>query len=767
MRRTALGLLILALVVPLALLGRQAAPAEAHAVLVRSSPESRAQLPQAPASIEMWFSEPLEPGFSTIELFASNGEPVELAGLRVDPADDHHLSALTTGLEPDIYTAVYRTLSTRDGHEWSGSLTFTVLNEDGTIPAGEAFSAGGASTTSISEVTGRWLVFAAVALFAGGALIALLAAPWSRARAASAAREAGPEADLARMVRRLALRLALAGVPLAVGGSLIQLLARQDALGGSLTDLLADTRFGSVLLWRGLALLGLTAAVALALLAARRRREAPEVMLGSIAALVTVGALVTIAQLSHAAAAPGAFWALLTDAGHLLLAAAWVGGLVVLAALLFALQRAGSRHDRLPVARLVARFSVFSTLALGILAATGIVRTAGEIPTAPALFDTNYGQWLLVKLALLAIPLALAVRHRTQLAAWRRGRITESAFRGRLRRSLLIEAAAAVGIFGVVAVLGQVPTPRGNVDAQSAATGVVRTDVNLIQQANDLSVHLQVSPGTVGSNELRVHIYHPDGSDIGELSRVLVTLSAGLGGGDEIEPLDTGSGIYTATANLSALAVDWSIGVDIRRPTIDDSRTSFTVPIALPDGVDAGTDRFGSPAPQLSRNFLWALTLFPIGASLLVLGTSRSESGRRPTRFGRALPRPSTRLGGTVALFAATVLAISGSPHSHGGESINNPTSANEVSVQRGMDLYQSNCTGCHGATGDGRGPLAATLTPPPANLVLHIPLHTEGDTFLFIANGFPNTSMPAWADTLTDAEIWDVVNYLRTEFAE
>ncbi len=120
-----------------------------------------------------------------------------------------------------------------------------------------------------------------------------------------------------------------------------------------------------------------------------------------------------------------------------------------------------------------------------------------------------------------------------------------------------------------------------------------------------------------------------------------------------------------------------------------------------------------------------------------------------------------------MALFAATVLAISGSPHSHSGGAITNPTEASPISVQRGGELYLANCTGCHGASGEGNGPLAATLIPAPANLVEHIPLHTEGDTFLFIANGFPNTAMPAWADTLTDAEIWDVVNYLRTEFAE
>jgi len=781
-RRRLAALLLIVAIAPLALLASKPSVAIGHAVLVRSSPESQVALADPPPVIDLWFSEPLEPDFSSFELFASDGSALELVGMRVDPSDATHLSALTRGLGPGVFTVVYRTLSTRDGHEWAGSMTFTVLNEDGTIPLGTSFAPDLSTGTTSSEVTGRWMVFAAFAVLAGGTLVSLLAA------ISEGDRGLGP---LARRAGRLSVRLGIAALPLAVGGSVLQLMARQDALGGSAIDLLTDTRFGTILLWRLLALLAVAAAPGLALIAAKRRRHRTEQILGTIAAASTLGGIVTISLLSHAAAAPGSFWATLGDTAHLVLATAWAGGLLVMALLLVQLRRSEarrpSRHGNVEVGTLVSGFSLFATGALGILAATGLLRTVGEVPTADALFNTEYGDWLLIKLGLLLLPLAFALSSRSVLARWRRGAIEPAELSLRLRNLLVIEAALAIAVLGTVAVLGQVPTPRGDT-IPAASSRAAFTDVNLIEVVDDLTIHLQVSPALVGSNELRVHLYHVDGSDIGEVERVQLELSAvGLAanaGGDTIEPSYQGADVYIGTAALSSLGAEWSVDVDVRRAGLDDARLDFTVPIQLDGATIEAPDSFGSPAPQLSRNFLWALLLLPVGATLLLIGVSRSGDrgrderprGRRrrgqPVAGGaaskpasRRFPRPSFRVAGTAAVFAAIVLAVSGSPHSHGGQLLENPLRDDPASIVRGAEIYGANCASCHGTEGRGDGPLALTLTPAPADLSLHVPLHPEGDTYIFIANGFPNTSMPAWADQLTEEEIWDVVNFLRNEF--
>ena len=61
---------------------------------------------------------------------------------------------------------------------------------------------------------------------------------------------------------------------------------------------------------------------------------------------------------------------------------------------------------------------------------------------------------------------------------------------------------------------------------------------------------------------------------------------------------------------------------------------------------------------------------------------------------------------------------------------------------------------------------LPPSLDPPPADLVVHVPLHPDLALFGYIKNGIPGTAMPAQSGKLTDEEIWHVINYIKT-FAE
>jgi mono/diheme cytochrome c family protein len=71
----------------------------------------------------------------------------------------------------------------------------------------------------------------------------------------------------------------------------------------------------------------------------------------------------------------------------------------------------------------------------------------------------------------------------------------------------------------------------------------------------------------------------------------------------------------------------------------------------------------------------------------------------------------------------------------------------------------------CHGPTGKGDGPVGLTLNPRPADLSLHaVPgVHTDGQLYLWITNGFEGSVMPAFKDVLTEDQRWHVVNYVRT----
>lgn len=82
--------------------------------------------------------------------------------------------------------------------------------------------------------------------------------------------------------------------------------------------------------------------------------------------------------------------------------------------------------------------------------------------------------------------------------------------------------------------------------------------------------------------------------------------------------------------------------------------------------------------------------------------------------------------------------------------------------LERGRELYQANCTQCHGETARGDGPLAPALNPRPVDLTVHVPLHSDQELRDWIANGIPRTAMPAWKDQFSEEEIQAIINYLR-----
>jgi mono/diheme cytochrome c family protein len=92
-----------------------------------------------------------------------------------------------------------------------------------------------------------------------------------------------------------------------------------------------------------------------------------------------------------------------------------------------------------------------------------------------------------------------------------------------------------------------------------------------------------------------------------------------------------------------------------------------------------------------------------------------------------------------------------------------NPVAADQVSLERGANLYVINCAMCHGVTGEGNGQVAALLANKPANLTLDVTQNkSDGALFLTLTNGVTGR-MPPMVENLTVRDRWDMVNYIRT----
>lgn len=98
------------------------------------------------------------------------------------------------------------------------------------------------------------------------------------------------------------------------------------------------------------------------------------------------------------------------------------------------------------------------------------------------------------------------------------------------------------------------------------------------------------------------------------------------------------------------------------------------------------------------------------------------------------------------------------------------PTNTGTYTGEAGKDNFIANCSPCHGDTGKGDGPLAETLGEGvrPRNLSDGKFLSVRSDEFLFkvIKSGGVSVglseSMPSWKETFTDAEIKQIIQYVR-----
>jgi copper resistance protein C len=119
-----------------------AAPASAHAVLVKATPADGAVLRAAPTSVVLQFDDPISTSFATLTVTGPDGSTVSPGKASVSGTTVS--AALDDGLEPGRYRTVFRVVS-EDGHPVNGQLTFTVKLPGGT---------GSPSTTSGAPATG-------------------------------------------------------------------------------------------------------------------------------------------------------------------------------------------------------------------------------------------------------------------------------------------------------------------------------------------------------------------------------------------------------------------------------------------------------------------------------------------------------------------------------------------------------------------------------------------------------------------------------------
>jgi len=95
-------------------------------------------------------------------------------------------------------------------------------------------------------------------------------------------------------------------------------------------------------------------------------------------------------------------------------------------------------------------------------------------------------------------------------------------------------------------------------------------------------------------------------------------------------------------------------------------------------------------------------------------------------------------------------------------KTMKNPIATGDVSTKAGQVLYTKNCASCHGKTGLGDGVKARALKDFPGDFSKE-PFTKETDGELFYKTKFGRAEMPKYEGKLTDDDMWNMVNYMRT----
>ena len=510
-RAPRLAALLLALAAPLA---PQAAGA--HAQFRDAAPPAGAVVAEPPPQVALRFNEPVSPLAFTWTFPGGAGRVVE------GRAEDERVVVATPADAPrGTHVLSWRVVSS-DGHPIAGAHVFSIG-----APSAAPEVEGGGGTARPAAVA-RGVLTLALAFGAGGCAWAAVAGG----------------APAGRATRALAWGVLPAGLALVAAQGL--------DLAGSGPAALATPKP-----WR-LALASPVARTAgLGVLAALLALLLPRAPAAGWAVLGLAG--LSFAASGHAATAEPAWLMAPLVALHGAALVLWAGALPALAASL----RRGPAE--------VLRFSGLAVPMVAALAASGGVLAWVQLGRPDALWSTGYGRLLLLKLALVALLLALAARNRVRLTP--RLRAGEPAAAPSLRRAIRAEVVLVALVLALASGFRLAPPPRALAEAPSAAS------VHL--HGTGAAARLALTPGRAGPNRVEVTLSDSDGAPLVPLEVTLAAERPEEGLGPVVVALRRDAdGLWRADALALPAPGMWALRLDALVSDFERTRLQGTVEVA-------------------------------------------------------------------------------------------------------------------------------------------------------------------------------------------
>ena len=454
-----------------------AAPASAwgHAALLRTDPSASGTVNGSPPRVALTYSEAVEPKFAIVSVTDAGGHSQVAGAPARSKSNADQLVVPLHHLSRGWYLVYWRVISA-DGHPVRGAFTFAVGPNPGPAPQ---FAIPSLRETAATPglVTLRWLMFLGLMASVGLLVFRLVIARPLPGRVP------GTSLRAASIALAIALGVAIVAVLIYVDAATAQFSERSVFDLGNLIPLMRSSSFGRAFLDLELILilLAVAAAVAVRLDDPRRARRSVAGLLALTGALLAAAAALVVPGLGgHAAQYSPRGVSLLLDSTHLLAGGVWIGGLIGLSAIAAV---AGTRRVASMVV-LVPRFSRVAFVSVMTIITTGTIAAIIRLPTLASLFDTGYGQALVVKIGVLLLAMCLAavnlLRTKPRLEASRTRASLGEPTVSMLRRLVGGEIGLVVGAIFAAGVLSSLaPPPKalagiGHIEATVGPGAVTR-----------------------------------------------------------------------------------------------------------------------------------------------------------------------------------------------------------------------------------------------------------------------------------------------------
>jgi copper transport protein len=540
------------------------AAAWGHAALVRTVPTASVVVNRPPPVVLLTYTEAVEPRFAAVSVTNAAGQSQAAGPPRRSAADPKTIVVPLHRVAQGWYLVYWRVISV-DGHPVRGAFTFAVGPNPGPAPQ---FVIPSISETAATPrlIAARSLVFVAV-MAAIGLFVLRIAivrpvvqrVPDTQLRAVS----------IAFVIASVA---GLVAIPIYVLMATADFALRSTFALGELVPLLRDSAFGRGFLDLELVFALFVAAALVALWVDRPERERRSVaeLLSVTGALLGAAACLLVPGLAGHAAQTSPRGAMLAfDWMHLTAGSIWVGGLMGLL-VLWASLPAARRVAALVVS--VPRFSNVAFVSVLVLIGSGIGASLVHLPTFASLWQTSYGQTLLVKIGLLSVALLLAavnlLRTRPRLLAHRERPELGPGAASLLRRLVAGETLLVVSAVVAASVLSSLAPPAkalARIGGASAHVGPGR--VAEVVNKNGYRLELRVLPNRAAvPNTFSVGITRGGKPVRGAEVVAGVTMLDMEMGSQSYALTETAPGVYSHSAPALVMVGHWGLNFDVTPP---------------------------------------------------------------------------------------------------------------------------------------------------------------------------------------------------------